>query len=79
MLNFNFKNDTPSPQLAHKIFYNPQCWFQKIIKLYLINVFWVRQHFVNLAKLGDGLAENPIVMVGDNNNKTENSVKIGAY
>ena len=33
----------------------------------------------NLAKLGDGLAKNPTVMVRDNNNKTENSVIIWAY
>ena len=31
-----------------------------------------------LAKLGDGLDESPAVMVGDNNNKHNNSVKIGA-
>ena len=34
---------------------------------------------VNLAKLGDGRVESPTVMVGDYNNKTKNSVKIGPY
>jgi hypothetical protein len=33
----------------------------------------------NLAKLDNGLNESPTVMVGDNNKKRQNSVKIGAY
>ena len=34
--------------------------------------------YYNLAKLGDGLDERPIVMVGDKTTK-QNSVKIGSY
>ena len=30
---------------------------------------------MNVAKLGDGLNENPTVMVGDNKTKQQNSVK----
>ena len=34
---------------------------------------------VKIAKLDNGLDESPTVMVGEDNTKTKNSVKIGAY
>ena len=36
-------------------------------------------HSKNLAKLDDGLAESPTVMVGETKNNTKKWVKIGAY
>ena len=48
--------------------------------LFLVFVCGTRiGHNANLAKLYDGVEESPTVMVGETNNKTENSVKIGAY
>ena len=36
-------------------------------------------HSKNLAKLDDGLAESPTVMVGETNKKQKKWEKIGAY